>query len=127
MSALPSRDESPRHSKVVQRLFERPSSAMEPAHDRPYRYVHDVGDLFVGETLDIGKEHRHPERLRKRLQSCLDLVICDPGEGLVLGAAADSLVRAPEAPEEVELLDVVELGLLRAAGAGAVGVDEGVR
>src|ERR1035441_8004898 len=82
MSSLPSRDETPRHSKVVQRLFERPSSAMEPAHHRSDRHVRDVRYLFVGETFHIGEENRHAEVLRKRLQGGFDLVICDPRKSL---------------------------------------------
>src|ERR1019366_10628754 len=100
---------------------------MEPAHHCSDRYLHDVGYLLVRETLHVGEENRHAEVLRKRLQGGLELVIGDPRKSLVLSASTDPLLPAPQSTEEVELLDVVELSLLRAAGSRAVAVDESVR
>ena len=60
--------------------------------------------------------------------ACLHLVVGEALEQLVLGAAAGHRrLEAAEPPVQVEVLDVVEVGLVRAPLLGPVGVDEGVR
>src|SRR2546423_2188169 len=51
------------HTELEQRLLQRLSSTVEPAHDRSDRDLEDLGDLLVRETLDIGQQHGHPELL----------------------------------------------------------------
>src|SRR5690242_11761382 len=62
------------------RVFEQPllqlsSSAMDATHHGADGNVEDLGDLLVGEALDVGEDHGHPELLRQRLEGLLDLVV----------------------------------------------------
>ena len=57
--------------RVPQRLLQRFSSPMQPAHHGSDRNVHDLGDLLVGETLDVGQQHGHAELLGQRLERLL--------------------------------------------------------
>ncbi len=41
--------------KCIQQLLELLSSPMQPTHHRADRNIKDLGDLLVGETLDIGQ------------------------------------------------------------------------
>src|SRR5919106_4842148 len=75
------------HGELVQPLLERLSSPMETTHHRTNRDVEDLGDLLVGEPLDVGQQHRHAEVLGQRLQRLLHLGVGEPLEQLVLGAA----------------------------------------
>src|SRR5207247_2129676 len=48
------RDQAAFATEVPQPLLELLSSAVEPAHDRADGHIHDLGDLLVGEALDVG-------------------------------------------------------------------------
>ncbi len=48
---------------------------MKPRHHRSDRDVEDLGDLLVGEPLDVGEEHRHPEVLGERLERSLYVTV----------------------------------------------------
>src|SRR5262245_20145404 len=119
--------EVPLHGELVQPLLERLSSPMETTHDRSDRDVEDLGDLFVGESLHVRQQHGHPEVLRQRLQRLLHLCVGEPLEELLLGAAAGHRgLEAPDPPIEIEVLDLVELGLVGPALLRPVAVDVGV-
>src|SRR5438045_4123572 len=74
-------------TELEQRALERLSSTMEPAHHRADGNVEDLGDLLVGEALDVGEQHGHAKRLRQRLQRLLHLGVGEEVENLLLGAA----------------------------------------
>ena len=94
------------------------SSPMQPAHHRADRNVEDLGDLLVREALDVGQQHRHAELLGQRLEGLLHLGVGEPVEQLVLGAATGQRrLEAAEPAVEVEVLDVVEVGLARAGAS----------
>src|SRR5438876_2056075 len=99
-------------AKLVQPLLERPSSAVQSAHHRTDGDVEDLGDLLVGETLDVGEEHGHAELLGQLLDRLLHLTLRQVVEQLVLGAAPGGRPLEPaEVPVEREGLDVVDVGL----------------
>src|SRR4051794_3424539 len=113
--------------ELVQRLLQRLSSAMQPTHHGTDRDVEDVGDLLVGEALDIGEEDGQPEVLGQRLDRLLDLGLREEVHELVLGAAAGPrLLQPTQAPVQVEVLDVVQIRLVRPPLLGPVLVDVGV-
>src|SRR4051794_39121993 len=115
------------HTELEQRLLERLSSTVQPTHHRADGNVEDLGDLLVREPLDIGQQHRHPKLLRQRLDRLLHLGVGDVVEHLLLGAVTGGGgLEAPEPAVQVEVLHVVQLGLLGASLLRAVGVDEGV-
>jgi hypothetical protein len=60
---------------------------VQPAHDGADRSAHDLGDLLVGEALDVGQVDRHPEVLGQRLQGLLDVGVRQVVQRLHLGAA----------------------------------------
>src|SRR5688500_4047596 len=78
---------------------------MQPTHPGADGYVEGRGDLRVRDTIGVGRPNRYPE---------LD----GPGRGRL---------DPTEATVEVEVLHLLELGLLGAALLGPVGVDERVR
>src|SRR5687767_5887815 len=120
-------DQAAVDGKVVQPLLQRLSSAMQSTHHGTDRDVEDLGDLLVGEALDVGQQDRHPEGLRQGLEGVLHLVVGEELEHRVLGALGDpGLVDAAEAPVEVEVLDVGEVGLVGSPLLLAVPVDVGV-
>src|SRR5262245_64751657 len=80
-------DQSVGRSELEQLLLQRLSSAMEPTHDGSDRDIEDFGDLLVRETLDVGEQHGQPELLGQRLDGAFDLVVGEPIEQFVLGAA----------------------------------------
>src|SRR3954447_151316 len=103
-------------TELEQRLLQRLSSAMQPTHHRAYRDVEDLGDLFVGETLHIGQQHGHAELLGQGLERLFDVGLGEVVEHLLLGAAAGGGCLQPaQAAVQVQVFDVVELGLLRPA------------
>src|SRR5439155_5346245 len=113
--------------ELVQRLLQRLSSAMQPAHHRTDGDVEDLGDLLVRKAFHVGEQHGQPEVLRERLDRTLHLGLGEQVHELVFGAATlASLLEAPDALVEVEVLDVVEVGLLGAALLRSVPVDERV-
>ena len=100
---------------------------MQPTHHGADRDVHDLGDLLVGETLDVGEQHGHPELLRERLERLLHHLVGDAVEHLGLGGAARvGRLEPAEAAVQVEVLGVVEVDLLGPALLRPVRVDEGV-
>ncbi len=104
------------------------SSPVEPTHHGADRDLEDLGDLLVGEALDVGEEHGHPELLRQVLERLLHLRVGEPLEQLVLCASTgQSGLEAAEPAVHVQILDVVEIALPRTALLGAIRVDERVR
>src|SRR5436190_7595154 len=101
-------EEPPITTELPQPLLELLSSSMEPAHDGPDRDLHDVGDLLVGEPLDVGEQDGHAELLGQRLERLLHDLVRHALEHLGLGRAAGVGGLEPaEAVEERELLGVV--------------------
>ena len=56
--------EPPLDGELVQLLLQRLSSPVQPAHHGADRDVEDLGDLLVGEALDVGEQHGHAEAAR---------------------------------------------------------------
>jgi hypothetical protein len=99
---------------------------MEPRHHRSDGHPDHLGDLFIGEALDV-EEDRGPELLGKGRERLLHLARNDAVEKLLLwirGIRPRGVLG--HAPVEGELVDVVQLGGLRLARPLAVGVDKGV-
>ena len=100
---------------------------MEPTHDRADGHIHDLGDLLVGETLDVGEQHGHPELLGQRLQRLLHHLVGDALEHLGLGGAIGGHRLEPaETAVQEEVLAVVEIDLVGATLLRPVRVDERV-
>jgi hypothetical protein len=102
---------------------------VDPAHDRSDGHVGDLGDLLVGEALDVGQEHGHPERASgSASMAAFTSVVGEPVQRLVLGAPTEP--GEPDRPTgqavEVEVLDVLDVGDLGTALLRPVGVDVGV-
>ena len=117
-------DEAPSASTIDQRLLQRFSSAMDPAHDRADGHIGDLGDLLVRESFDIGQQDGHPERVGQRLDGRLDVGVGEPLEGLVLGAPAQpGGLLAGQVAVEVQVLDVLHVGDLGTPLLRPVGVD----
>src|SRR5437763_9714006 len=55
-------------SEFEQRLLQRSSSSMQPTHYRTDRNVEDVGNLLIGEALNIREQHGHAELLGQSLK-----------------------------------------------------------
>jgi hypothetical protein len=96
---------------VEQPLLQRLSSPVQPAHHRADRDVEDLGDLLVREPSDVGEQDGHAEDLRQVLDRLLHLGVAEGVHQLVLGAAAEGPPRGRRGAVEVEVLDLVELGL----------------
>src|SRR2546423_7725342 len=73
--------------ELVQRLLQRLSSAMQPAHHRTDGDVEDLGDLLVRKAFHVGEQHGQPEVLRERLDRTLHLGLGEQVHELVFGAA----------------------------------------
>ena len=110
---------------VREHLAQLAPAAVQPRHHGADRRAHDLGDLLVGEALDVGEVDREPEVLGELLEGVLDVGVgqvlerlglggLQPGRGVRLGAG------------ELPVLDVLGHRLLRLALLLAVGVDEGV-
>jgi hypothetical protein len=85
---------------------------MQPRHHGTDRDVEDLGDLLVREPLHVGEEDREPEVLGQVLEGLLDLVVGEQIEELLLGRQAAGRLERPEPTVQVEVLDVLEVGLL---------------
>ena len=84
--------------------------------------VEDFGDLLVGEPLDIGEIHGEPEPLWELVESRFHLVIGEKVHQFVLGAApGQGLLDGADAPVEVEVFHLGEVGLVRPALLGGIG------
>ena len=91
----------------------------------PIGRAHDLGDLLVGEALDVGEVDRHAELLGDLLQGPLDVAVRQVVERLGLGRAqAAGGVRLRTG--QLVVLDLGRIRLLRLALLLAVGVDVGV-
>src|SRR6266513_4014178 len=100
---------------------------MQPAHYRTDGNIEDLGDLLVRKTLDIGQQDGDAELLGQRLDRLFHLGVAEPIEELVLGAATGrGGLETPEAAVEVEVFDLVDVGLVGASLLGSVRVDERV-
>jgi hypothetical protein len=98
---------------------------VQPGHHGPDRRAHDVGDLAVGESLDVGQVDRDAELFGQLLQGVLDVGVGQPLERLALRrlqARGGVLGR----PGELPVLNVLGAGPLRLTLPLAVGVDERV-
>ncbi len=101
---------------------------MDPAHDRPDRNVGDVGYLLVRKTLDVGEQNGYPERFGERLDRPLHLVVGYPLEQFILRRSPRARGRElTQTLVEVEVLDVLDVGLLRTPFGGPIAVYERVR
>jgi hypothetical protein len=58
---------------------------MQPRHHSPDRGAHDLGDLLVGETLNVGQVDRQAEVFRESLQRRLDVRVRQALQRLGLG------------------------------------------
>src|SRR4051812_7735878 len=58
---------------VVQQALQKLAAAVQAAHHRAGRALHDLGDLLVGEVLEISKDHGEPELRGHRGQRALDV------------------------------------------------------
>ena len=86
---------------------------MESAHHRSDGNVEDLGDLLVGETFHVGKHDGHAELLGNGLERLFHLGVGDALEHLGLRAApGHGRFQASEPAVEVEVLHVLEVGLL---------------
>src|SRR5439155_6194305 len=100
--------QAPLLAELVQPLLQRSSSAMQTAHHGADRDIEDIGDLLVGEALDVGQQHSHAELLGEGLDGLLHLGVGEVGQHLLLRALADPRrLEATEAAVEVEVLDVL--------------------
>jgi hypothetical protein len=85
----------------------------------------DVGDLLVGEILEIGQDDDHPVVVRERFQRLPDIVVQDTREVLRLGIGRLVVV----VPADDALEGILDLGEVHAPGLQLllpVVVDEGV-
>ena len=116
----------PAFARVVrEQLAQLAPAAVQPRHHGADRRAHDLGDLLVGEALDVGEVDREPELLGEPLQGVLDVGVGQVLERLDLGGLQPGRgVRL--GPGELPVLDVLGHRLLRLALLLAVGVDEGV-
>src|SRR6476660_3391883 len=64
---------SPPVGRVNEQFAQLISSSVDPGTHRTQFGTHDFGDLFVGETLDVGKVHGNPELFGQGLHRGLDL------------------------------------------------------
>ena len=113
--------------ELIQLLLHRLSSPVEAGHHRADRDVEDLGDLLVGEPLDVGQQtaRRNCSGRSSRAGFTSSSVNRSISSSSALRLA--SLLEGADPPVEVEVLDVVEVGLLRAALLGPVRVDVRVR
>ena len=98
---------------------------VQPRHHGADGRAHDLGDLLVGEPLDVGEVDGHPEVLGQLLQRPLHL-----GVGQVLQRRGLGRLQAHRrvrlGPRQLVVLDLGGVGLQRLALPLAVGVDVGV-
>ncbi len=99
--------------------------AVQPGHDRPDRAVQDLGDLLVGEILEVGQDDDHPVVVGQRVERLLDVVVEHAVEVLGLGIRRLVGVVAPHDPLE-GILDLGEIDAARLELLLAVVVDERV-
>src|SRR5205807_5812520 len=120
-------DEATLPAKLVQPLLQRPSSAMEPAHDGADRNIENLGDLLVGEAFHVAEQNGDSELLGQCVERLFDLALGEVLEHLLLGALAGGGPLQPaQASIQVEVLDILDVAFLGPALLGAVGVDERV-
>src|SRR5206468_3095925 len=125
--AGPKRGDPALSSQVVEPLLQELAAPVEPRHDRADRNAHHLGDLLIGEPLDVEQDGR-PEFLGKGSEGLLHLARHDPVQKFLFGVSGIGpwgLLGHP--PVQRELVHIVELGGLRLARALAIGVDKGVR
>lgn len=60
---------------VGQKAAQLAAAAVESGHDRSYGGVHDLGNLLVGETLDVGEVDRQAPVLAQLVEGRLDLLV----------------------------------------------------
>ena len=96
-------------------------AAVQPRHHRPDRRTHDLGDLPVGVSLDIGQVHRGPELAGQVAQGPQQVGVGGPVERLGLGGRHR---RRQPVGGHLPFGQVAAEGLLRLAAPLAVHVDE---
>ena len=106
-------------------LLEEPASPEQATHHRADRDVEDVGDLLVGEVLQVGEDHRQPEVDGHRVDGPQHVVGEQPVEEGALRVLGD-VGRVPGDEPVLHRVALVldDVALLRRP---AVPVDEGVR
>ncbi len=102
-----------------------PTAPVQPRHHGADRRTHDLGDLLVGEPLDVGEVHGHPEVLRQLLQRRLHVVVRQPVQRLHLGRA-QALRGVLAGLRDLPVGDLLGGRLLGLALPLAVAVDVGV-
>ena len=123
--SAPGGDQATLAGVVLEQRAQLPAAAVQPRHHRADRGAHDLGDLLVGEALDVGEVDRDAEVLGDRLQRVLHVGVGQVVERLGLGRLQTGR-RVRLGPRELPVLDLLGAGLLRLALLLAVGVDEGV-
>ena len=117
-----SRDGHAALARVVgEQLAQHAAAAVQPGHHRADRRVHDLGDLLVRETLDVGEVDRVAEVVGQLLQGVLDVAVGQVLERLHLGGL-EAGRRVRLGGGDLPVLDLVG-DLLRLALLLAVGVD----
>ena len=87
---------------------------MQSTHDRSDGDLEHVGDLLIGETLDVGEQHRKEEVLGQVFEGTFDFVVGEEVDDFLLGTATLEMVRQCGCSlVEVELIEVSEVGFLR--------------
>src|SRR5829696_1248744 len=112
-------------SVVPEQPLQAPPAPVQPGHHGADRRAHDLRDLLVGETRDVGRVDGQAEVLRQPLERVLDVGVGEMVERLHLRRAQPGrLVRL--GGRELPVLDVLGGRLLRLPLTLAVGVDERV-
>ena len=99
---------------------------MDPTHHGADRGLHDVGDLLIGEPLDVGEVHRDPEVLGDGLQRVLDVAVREVVDGFRLGAPGRPALGDRLGRAELPVLEVVDGVLIGLPLVLPVAVDERV-
>jgi asparagine synthase (glutamine-hydrolysing) len=106
---------------VGELLADLAAAAVQPGHHRADRGAHDLRDLPVGVTLDVGEVDRGAELLRQAAQRAQQVGVGHVVERLGLGGGDR---RAEPVGGHLPLLQVAAERLLRLAAPLAVDVDE---
>ena len=96
----------PRPGDVDQLLSQLLTGTIEPTHDRPDWRSHDLGDLLVGESLDIGQQNNLPELVGQPVESVKDLLVGQPVQGFQFGGPKPIAVMGGR-PRDLPVLDVL--------------------
>ncbi|MPM65599.1 hypothetical protein SDC9_112496 [bioreactor metagenome] len=110
---------------VRQQVAQLLAAAVDPAHHGADRGAHDLGDLLVGEPLDIGEVDRHPTLRAQLRQRVADIAVGDLLQRLGLGGLQPGRVMVG-GTGDLPVLDVLAAADLWAALLAPIGVDVAV-